>query len=41
MTDIDVSSLLLQGEAGPLRSSLKEGADDYMHLMLKFASQAV
>jgi hypothetical protein len=41
VTEIDVSSLLLEGEVVPLRSSLQEGVDGYMDLMLKFSSEAV
>jgi hypothetical protein len=41
VTEIDVSSLLLEGEVAPLRSSLQEGADGNMNLMLKFSSEAV
>ena len=41
VTEIDVSSLLLDEEVAPLRSSLEEGVDGYLNLMLKFSSEAV
>lgn len=39
--EIDASSILLEGEAPPLRWSLQVGAYGYMDLMLKFSNKAV
>jgi hypothetical protein len=41
VAEIDVSSLLLQGEVAPLRSRLRKRAGRYMDLKLKFSSGAV
>jgi hypothetical protein len=41
VTEIDVSSLLLEEEVAPLRSRLQKRADGYMDLKLKFSSEAV
>jgi hypothetical protein len=41
VTEIDVSSLLLEGEVPPLRARLKKGGDGYQDLKLKFSSPAV
>lgn len=41
VSEIDVSSLLLEGEVEPLRWKLKKRAGGYMDLKLKFSSEAV
>jgi hypothetical protein len=41
VTAIDASSLLLEGEVAPSRSSLGEGVDGYMDLTLSFPGEAV
>ena len=41
VTEIDVSTLLLEGQAAPLRSRLQKRADGTMDLKLKFSSEAV
>jgi hypothetical protein len=41
VAEIDVPSLLLEGEVAPLRSRLRESADGYLDLKLKFSSEAV
>jgi hypothetical protein len=41
VTEIDVSSLLFEREAAPLRSRLRKGAEGYIDLELKFSSEAV
>lgn len=41
VTDIDVSSLLLEGQVAPLLWRLEGEADDYMDLELEFDSEAV
>ena len=41
VTEIDVSSLLLEGTVAPLRWNLRKGTDGYRDLALKFSNQAV
>jgi hypothetical protein len=41
VTEIDVSSLLLEEEVAPFQSSVEQGADGFLDLMLKFSSEAV
>jgi hypothetical protein len=41
VSEIDVSSLLLEGEVPPLRARLKKCGDGYQDLKLKFSSEAV